>query len=58
LGVVFCPVFFAAIDSSVPGQAKSGLNIFVTQKLTARQLFFFSFHFFFDEKAKFHEKGA
>ena len=35
--VLLC--FFAAIDSFGDGKAKSGLKIFVTQKLTAWQLF-------------------
>ena len=35
--VLLC--FFAAIDSSGDGKAKSGLKIFVTQKLTAWQRF-------------------
>jgi hypothetical protein len=39
IGGSFLPCFFAAIDSSGGGLAKSGLKIFVTQKLTAWQLF-------------------
>ena len=35
--VLLC--FFAAIDSSGDGKAKSGLKIFVTQKLAAWQRF-------------------
>ncbi len=35
--VLLC--FLAAIDSSGDGKAKSGLKFFVTQKLTAWQLF-------------------
>jgi hypothetical protein len=53
-GGSFLPCFFAAIDSSGGGQAKSGLKFFVTQKLTAWQLFLISI--FFDEKAYFYEK--
>ena len=56
IGGSFLLCFFAAIDFSGDGQAKSGLNIFVTQKLTAWQLFLI--FLFFDEKAYFHEKEA
>ena len=39
VGGSFLLCFFAAIDSSGDGKAKTGLKFFVTQKLTAWQLF-------------------
>ena len=48
--VLLC--FFAAIDSSGGGLAKSGLKIFVTQKLTAWQLFLIYVFFGVDKSEK------